>query len=320
MSKRSIEDKFSIDIDAYFKGIEDSNNLNSKEYKDILQLGKNLADNDFSKNSNKEDIFKKVSINIDENRGDNSMKKSNKIKRSAIAAAVVCVMGISLIQSSYAQDLVEKVINIISVGHINAVEVESSIEETFPVPQELKGKIFDEDGNPIEVATKENDGKCYTADGELIVEILDGEIITEAEQEKMDKEGKLIVNDSKNVNKYTCFKVIIPSYIPEGYEFDRAEFYKDDNGVVSNTKYINLYFMNMKTGKEIFMQQRFADEETGFTMSTDGKIQKVKVNGEDAIISDDRNIDWEFNGVIYCLSGKGEITKSELIKIAESIK
>ncbi len=76
---------------------------------------------------------------------------------------------------------------------------------------------------------------------------------------------------------------------------------------------------NEATEKYIFLKQRFADDETGYIFSTDGDIEKVKINNVDAVISDDKNINWENNGVFYGLRG-GEISKSDLIKIAESIK
>lgn len=129
----------------------------------------------------------------------------------------------------------------------------------------------------------------------------------------------MIVKDANSLNKYTCFNVILPSYLPKDYKFDRAELSKDEKGNVSN-KCINLYFTNSKTGKYIYMQQRIASEEMKYVTGTDGKIEKVKVNGVDAVISDNRYIDWEANKVLYELSGRGQITKAELIKIAESIK
>lgn len=67
------------------------------------------------------------------------------------------------------------------------------------------------------------------------------------------------------------------------------------------------------------MQQRVAEEDAGYV--TDAvKIEELKINGVDAVLYDDSNLDWEYNGVIYMLVGRGEIAKDELIKIAESIK
>ena len=321
MNKKSIEDRFSIDMDTYLNGTKNESQLKSEEYNELLELGKKLVDNNFSKDSNKEAVFNKALKNINEYKGDNIMKSSRKSKRlTTIAASItlVCVVSVSLTQTSFGQDIMGKVIKKISLGHIGAVQEEASKQESFAVPSELKGKIFDKDGNEIKEFSKKYKGKFYTSNGEEIEDISGGVITTVAEYEKERKETTLVVKNSDELNKYTCFNVILPSYLPEGYEFDRAEFYKNEDGVVKGTKYIDLYFKNGI--KEIFMQQRFADKSTGYVDGTDGKIEKIKVNDVDAILMDNRNIDWEYNGVIYGISGRGEVTKSELIKIAESIK
>lgn len=317
MNKRSIEDKFSIDIDAYFNGIENVNESNNEEYNELLEIGKTLANKDFSKDSNKQSVFNKTVGNISEGKGDNVMKKSNKIKKAVIAAASFVIICGVFSQASFAKDLAEKVINKISLGHITAIQTEPSEVKEVKVPDNLKGKIFDKNKKPLTVVTRDT-GKIYTAAGEEIESCVDGKIITVAEAKKMD-ENNLIVKDASSLNKYTCFNVKLPSYLPKDYKFDRAEFYKGEKGDISK-KYIDLFFTNEKTGKFIYMQQRFADEETKYATGTDGKMEKVKVNGVDAVIIDDRYIDWEANGVLYSLSGRGEFTKDELIKIAESIK
>lgn len=318
MNKKSIEDKFSIDIDAYFNGIENVNESNNEEYNELLEIGKTLANKNFSENSNKQSVFNKTVRNINEGKGDNVMKKSNKIKKAGIvAASFVIVCGV-FSQTSFAKDLAEKVINKISLGHITAVQTEPSEVKEVAVPDNLKGKIFDKNKKPLTVVTRDT-GRIYTATGEEIESCVDGKIITVAESKKMDENKLYVVKDASSLNKYTCFNVKLPSYLPKDYKFDRAEFYKGEKGDISK-KYIDLYFTNEKTGKFIYMQQRFADEETKYETGTDGKIEKVKVNGVDAVISDDRYIDWEANGVLYSLSGRGEFTKDELVKIAESIK
>lgn len=324
MSKKSIEDKFSMDIDAYFNGIEKQNNLESEEYSELLELGKSLADKDFSKNSNKEEVFNKTLKNISKYKGESIMKKSNKFKHiitKVASFALVCILGFSAMQTSFAQDVVGKIVKTISLGHIVIYEDEHTEGvEQYPVPDKLKGKIFDKDGNPLEVIPR-NIEKIFTVDGEEIdsVDHLTGEIKTVVEEEKLRQENNLIVKDSGKLNDYTCFNVILPSYLPEGYEFDRAEFYKGENGIVEDSKYISLYFTNGKAEEYIFMNQRFADEETAYETGGEN-VEELKINGVDAVMYNDRNIDWEANGVIYGLSGRGRITKDELIKIAGSIK
>ncbi len=320
MSKKSIEDRFTMEMDAYFNGIERQNKSESEEYNELLEIGKALADNDFSRNSNKEEVFDKTLRNISKYRGEDTVKKSNKSKRlttKVASFALIAVLGVSIMQTSFAQEAVGKVLKTISLGHITIFEyiVES---ESHPIPDKLKGKLFDKDGNPIEEFSKSN---VYTADGEEIayIDYETGKITTISEAERMKKEQNLIVKDTNKLNDYTCFNVILPSYLPEGYEFDRAEFYKGEDGIVENSKYISLFFTNKETGKEIYMHQRFADEETGY--ETGGiKIEEVKINGVDAVLYDNSNLDWEANGVLYGISTRGEVTRSELIKIAESVK
>jgi hypothetical protein len=248
------------------------------------------------------------------------MKKSNKMKFTAKIASLIGIgiISISLIQPAHARNLADKVIKTISLGHVSIIQTESPKIEKLSVPKELKGKIFDKDGKPIEIFTKDFSGKLYTAKGEEIDSISNNKIITVAEQEKIEKDTMLIVKDPTKLNKYTCFNVILPSYLPKDYKFDKATFYKDAKGV-NNSKSIDLCFTNSK-GKSIYMQQRFACEETKCEGGTDGKIEKIKINGVNAVISDNRSIDWEYKNVIYFLSGMGEISRNDLIKIAKSIK
>jgi len=138
----------------------------------------------------------------------------------------------------------------------------------------------------------------------------------EAEAER--ENNNLVVKDVDKLNDYTYFEVILPRYLPEGYKFDRAEFFRDENEVVENTKYISLYFTNDETEEFIYMQQRFADEETAYEAGGQ-KVEKIKINGANAILYDD-SLDWEDNGVIYMLSGRGLTSTDELIKTAESFK
>ena len=324
MSRKSIENRFSTDIDKYINGIEEEEKImESEEYYELLELGKSLINKDFSKNSNKKEVFDNTIKNINEYREEVIMKNLRKSKHfigKVASFALICGLGFSIMQTSFAQEVVGKIVKTISLGHITVYEDEFVEMESYPIPDKLKGKIFDKDGNPLEVFSRDME-KIYTADGIEISHIdgATGEIITVVEEQKKRQEENLIVEDSSKLNDYTCFNVILPTYLPEGYKFDRAEFYKDENGIVENSKYIGLFFTNEETGKYIYMQQRFADEETAYATGGD-KIEKIEINGVDAVIYSDRNIDWEMRGIIYALSGRGEVTKDELIKIAESIK
>jgi len=66
------------------------------------------------------------------------------------------------------------------------------------------------------------------------------------------------------------------------------------------------------------MQQRHADEETAYEMSTNGTIENAKINGVDAVLNNGKAVDWEANGVLYGVTS-ASLDKDDLIKVAESI-
>ncbi|EHJ01599.1 hypothetical protein CDLVIII_5108 [Clostridium sp. DL-VIII] len=282
-----------------------------EEFKD-LAVG--LSKIDFSKESNKDFIFNTTIKKISNKRNNNV----NKIKKTGIAVASLLIISTILAQTTFAKEVVDNIIKTISLGHFSAIQYNDSKEEEYILPNSLKGKIFDKNGNVLEKITKDIDG-IYTKDGEKIAtwNAADGSVTTEKqakEEKEKAKENTLTVIDSSKVNGYTHFEVKLPSYLPDGYKFEKAEFYKDSD------EYATLYFKNKETGKEIYMQQRFACEDTKATLATDGDIENIKINGVDAILEDEHNIDWEVNNVVYFLNSGKDLSKDETIKIAESIK
>lgn len=293
----------------FIEGIEE-------EFQDLAGQLKNV---DFSKRSNKSYVLNKTLKNID-NKGVNKM---NKIKKTGIIAASLLIVSTLVSQTTFAQEAVNKIIKSISLGHVTMIQDDANDPEEVEVPESLKGEVFDKSGNLIEKFTKDNtkDG-IYDKYGKQITEFTmnDGSVtkIKSVKDDNSRSENTVYVTDSSKLDEYTCFKVKLPSYLPEGYAFDRAEFYKDNDGNVKDSKYAQLYFKNQKTGKEISMQERFACDETK-TVGNAENIEKININGAEAILSNARNIDWEADGTIYFLSGKN-IGKDEAIKIAESVK
>ncbi len=290
MSKENMENKFSADLDRYLSSNEICYESETEETAELLKLGKALAGMDFSRSSDKEAVRRRVQKNMNSAKGNISMRKPDRIKRFAVAAAslvVVCAMSISFMQTAFAQELYVKILNSISLGHITVLQMEPSKTNESPAPAEPEHKT-------------------------------NSEITTKAQKEKEQTDSLFITKNIDELNKYTCFNVILPDYLPEGYKFNRAEFYKDEKGNIS-PKYIGLFFTNENAGKQFYMQQRFADDETALTAGTEGAIEQIKINGSDAVLYDNANVHWEANNVLYLLLGR-DLDKTELIAIAESIK
>ena len=277
------------------------------EMEALQELAQKIGREDFSKASHKEAVRKKVLNNIREKEG-YSMKKSQRFKKPAVAVASIA-LGVTLFaQTAIAQEFTQKIKEIFSIagGNINIIQ-EEAVErpDGVPVPESLK--------------------ELYTQSGEKIAYLGNDEnnemvIVTEAQEAAKKAETTLTLTDANKRNDYTAFDVKLPEYLPDGYKFDRIELYKDENGKVENSKYIDVFYTNESTGEYIFMQQRLSDEETGFTTGTDGTVERVKVNGAEALIMDNSSIDWEADGVLYHMTSRGAFGKDELLKVAESIK
>ncbi|RCX18140.1 uncharacterized protein DUF4367 [Fontibacillus phaseoli] len=319
---KETEKQFGEDLDACLNGKAPASFNRPKEYQALLQLGERLAAADLGSEDHKEGVQRRL-LQPTASRKAGAERKRNKFPKGlAVAAAFVLLIGVLFAQPSFASGLLQKFVSTISLGHITAFQVEPPPEDaSYPVPESLVGQLFDKDDQVLfEVNGKT--GPMYTADGEEIEGIENGEIVTKAEAEAKLKEGIRTLTDPAALDEYTNFKVGLPSYLPDGYAFDRAEQYVDEQGNTS-PKYIDLYFTKGDSGKQIHIQERYADEETAYDQSTSGTIESAKVNGVDAVIINEKSIDWEADGILYSVMTKrmGEpIEKSELIKIAESVK
>ncbi|WP_340034072.1 DUF4367 domain-containing protein [Paenibacillus sp. FSL H3-0302] len=320
MNSKDIQQKFSADLDESIYGA--ANDLKGAgEYKELLELGRVLAHQDFSEGSDKTAILNKARRKYAGQKEEIGLRTKHRFRRPAVMLAtllVVSVLSVTFVQPSFAQELLMKVLQTINLGHIVAHEVEFSADSNV-IPDDFKGKIFDSKGNAlVTLDAAQKAGDIYNADGEKIVGVEDSRLVTQSERDQ-EKAELLIERDSSKLNEYTIFDVGLPAYLPEGYTFDRAEFYKDSNGDVIHSKYINLYFVNEATDEIISMQQRHADSETAYEMSTDGTIEKVKINGVDAVLVNGKGLDWEANEVLYGVTS-ASLDKNDLIKVAESIR
>lgn len=272
---------------------------------------------DFSKESNKAYVFETTLKNFN-SKGDKDM---NKIRKTVAIAALLILASTLVAQTSFAQESVSRIIKSINLGHVTMVQEEDKNEpKEVDLPDSLKGKAYDKNGKLIEKLTKDTakDG-IYDKDGNRITKFVmnDGSVVG-IKDKNSKSEDKLYVTDISKISDYTCFKVKLPTYLPDGYTFKNVEFTKDENGNVKDSKYADINFENKVTGKEIFLQERFACDETKTEGNADD-IEKIKINGIDAILSDGRNIDWETDNTLFYLGGKN-IGKDEVIKVAESIK
>lgn len=324
MKPNTSADVFMNSLDNYLKHgkMPAGTEQNDPEVADLLDLGKKLSEIDFGAKAYKaqarEEVFS-ASVASD---SATIWQKGWWFKGAITAAAVFLFVGVMFSPPAIAGEWMGKIINTLSLGYIEIQQVEPQLEgESISVPYELQGKIFDEHGNELtqmSVSTQ----KVYTADGEEIEEYRDGVIITKQDAENSLKEiGITTIHDAARLNDHTKFEVLVPAYLPQGYEFERAEQYNNDDGLPA-PEYITLYYRNTQ-GQELMLFQREASEETAYEFSTDSRVEEIEINGQPAALIGDASIDWQSDTVLYSLVADKtgpSLNKEELIKIAESIK
>jgi hypothetical protein len=256
------------------------------------------------------------------------------VKAASIAACLTIV--ITLNQSVYAQSIINDIVKSISTGFNHFVQVDNANIE-IELPKEVK--LYDKNGIPL--TTYRSGDVAYTKDGELIINVTEYalenfNISLEAEDESglsviiSDKreddpvaagsnENRLIINDEKEIDDYLNFKAKLPAYLPNGYVFYGAELYKNSDGSVSGD-YLNIYYKNHASGKSFIVMERMLNDDTAFTLSTDGTIEETKVNGCKAVLVGNSSLDWETGNISVSIAGRDALSRNELFEVAESVK
>ena len=317
MDNQQPDRHFEKDLDAVMDGQEVPAS-GSGDYAEVLAFANTLAAADFGAGEHKEAVKQRIVSQAAARRVARRLTGRKVAGGAAVAAALALVIGIGFAPSSFASGLLDRIISTVTLGHITVFQVAAPSEEaSFPLPEALQGKVFTEDGKPVTEWNSQT-GPLYTAEGEEIAGVANGEIVTKAQAEARDKEGIRTLTNPAELSESTAFQVKLPSYLPEGYAFSRAELYLDEQGIAS-PKYISLYFDEAGTGNEIYMQQRLADEETAYSSSTENEIKPIKIGDADAVIMGGNSIAWEANGVMFDLVAQG-LDESELIRVAESLE
>lgn len=292
---------------------------NEIEAMQLRKLEQSLYDMDFSESSNKKDVQRSI---FKEMEGRKSVKINKGLRMRKVGVVVAATLSIfAVAQTTIAQEWMQKVIKVFRTDHIIVNQEERAEWCEMPVPENLKGKLYLQDGTEVEKLSPDMKA-LYTISGEKIghIDIQTGEIVIEKELEAKRSETILMEYDINKINDYICFDAKMPTTLPEGYTFDRAEFYKGESGKVENSKYLDLYFKSVTAEKEIFVQERFADDETAYETGTDGTVEEVEINGVKAILEDGKDLDWEADGVLIGIHTKNNISKEQLITLAQAFQ
>ena len=239
-------------------------------------------------------------------------KQRKQYKKPAIAAACALLIA-TLPFTSFGGGIVNTVRQAVSPsGRIVVNEDEPAV--AIPFPEELKGKVFDKDGNEItdlEVLKKAE--HVYSKDGREIVgsnyddATRTGEVTFEyADEVKKDTGDKAPVEE---IAKKLSFNPLVFS---DKYNYVESEIFAESG---KPSDYVA--FTYEKDGKTIYLNERISSPETAYETGGEGKIYEVNVDGVKVIIQG-RDADFERDGLLVSISAEGA-DKDDLIDMVKDL-
>ena len=275
-------------------------NENKNPHADVSQNLKNLYATD---EKDKQEVYAKM-----------KNKQKKQYKKPAIAAACALLIA-TLPFTSFGGGIVNTVRQAVSPSGRIVVNEEDEVTidpEKMPLPDYLKGKIFDQNGNEItNCKPLAEEEALYSEDGREIVHTdynaNTGEVTFEyADEVKKDTGDKAPV---KEIAKKLSFNPLVFS---DKYNYVESEVFADP-GTLSD--YVS--FTYEKDGKTIHLHERISSPETAYETGGEGKIYEVNVDGVKVIIQG-RDADFERDGLLVSISAEGA-DKDDLIAMVKDL-
>jgi hypothetical protein len=262
-----------------------------------------LNDTDFSQDSrNKEPIKARLLVKFA--KGEISMKKF-KLRQVYVAAAAVFAVGITIAACGEdIGDFAKKIVQQFTVGKYatfvagdDTVNARSNVKETQSVVLE-------------------------TDEGVIMVGSRPAVFNYEAEIER--EKGTVTYFDTINdVKPYLAFNPLMPVFLPDGFAIDRICLFNDENGgplPLGSNMYLEVYYTDAAKTRQIYMQLRLMNEETGFTASAGRDMRHITLNGHKGVV-DGNNVHIEIDGVMYMiLADYAGVTQKDVVMMAETLK
>lgn len=236
-------------------------------------------------------------------------KQRKQYKKPAIAAACALLIA-TLPFTSFGGGIVNTVRQAVSPsGRIVVNEDEPAV--AIPFPEELKGKVFDKEGNEItdlEVLKKAE--HVYSKDGREIVnstyDKATGEVTFEYADEANPAADKAPVEE---IAKKLSFNPLVFS---DEYNYVESEIFAESG---KPSDYVA--FTYEKDGKTIYLNERISSPETAYETGGEGKIYEVNVDGVNVIIQG-HEANLERDGLLLSISAEGA-DKDDLIAMVKDL-
>ena len=239
-------------------------------------------------------------------------KQRKQYKKPAIAAACALLIA-TLPFTSFGGGIVNTVKQaVIPSGRIVVNEDKLAVNpKDVPFPEELKGKVFDKEGNEItDFEVLKNAEHVYSKDGREIVgsdyDEATGEVTFAYAGEANPAADKAPVDV---IAKKLSFNPLVFS---DKYNYVESEIFAESG---KPSDYVA--FTYEKDGKTIYLNERISSPETAYETGGEGKIYEVNVNGVKVIIQG-REANFERDGLLVSVSAGGA-DKDDLIAMVKDL-
>lgn len=273
-------------------------NENKNPHADMNQNLKNLYTAD---EKDKQEVYAKM-----------KNKHKKQYKKPAIAAACALLIA-TLPFTSFGGGIVNTVKQaVIPSGRIVINEDKLAVNpKDVPFPEELKGKVFDKEGNEItDFEVLKNAEHVYSKDGREIVgsdyDESTGEVTFEYADEAKSTGDKAPVDV---IAKKLSFNPLVFS---DKYHYVESEVFAESG---KPSDYVALTYE--KDGKTIYLNERISSPETAYETGGEGKIYEVNVDGVKVIIQG-HEADFERDGLLVSISAEGA-DKDDLIAMVKDL-
>lgn len=273
-------------------------NENKNPHADVSQNLKNLYAAD---EKDKQEVYAKM-----------KNKHKKQYRKPAIAAACALLIA-TLPFTSFGGGIVNTVKQAVSPsGRIVINEDKLAVNpKDVPFPEELKGKVFDKEGNEItDFEVLKNAEHVYSKDGQEIVgsdyDESTGEVTFEYADEAKSTGDKAPVDV---IAKKLSFNPLVFS---DKYHYVESEVFAESG---KPSDYVALTYE--KDGKTIHLHERISSPETAYETGGEGKIYEVNVDGVKVIIQG-RDADFERDGLLVSISAEGA-DKDDLIAMVKDL-
>ena len=275
-------------------------NENKNPHDDMTQNLKNLY---ATEEKDKQEVYAKM-----------KNKQKKQYRKPAIAAACALLIA-TLPFTSFGGGIVNTVRQAVSPSGRIVVNEEDEVTidpEKMPLPDYLRGKIFDQNGNEItNCKPLAEEEALYSKDGREIVHTdynaNTGEVTFEyADEVKKDTGDKAPV---KEIAKKLSFNPLVFS---DKYNYVESEVFAESG---KPSDYVA--FTYEKDGKTIYINERISSPETAYETGGEGKIYEVNVNGVKVIIQGPE-ANFERDGLLVSVSARGA-DKDDLIAMVKDL-